>query len=213
MAVVCPTVTADEPHEYRIQMERIAPFAHRIHIDLADGVFTPNRLIDVMQVWWPIGVKADMHLMYESVKPFLAQLKDQRPHMVIVHAESVGNFYDIAKPLHDLGIKMGVALLQHTPVSKIKPAIKDIDHVLIFSGDLGHFGGTANLELLEKVKEVRKLKEDIEIGWDGGINADNVKDLVKGGVDVLNTGGAIQRAKVPEAAFNKLSNLAGMAHG
>ena len=63
MAVICPTVTAAEPHEYREQIERIAPFAHRIHIDLADGVFTPNKLIDLMQVWWPVGMVADIHRM------------------------------------------------------------------------------------------------------------------------------------------------------
>lgn len=208
MAVVCPTVTATEPHLYREQLERVAQFAKRIHIDLADGVFAPTRLMDIEKVWWPEGIVCDIHLMYEAVIPFLDQLIELKPDLVIVHAESVGNFYEVARPLQAKGIKAGVAILQHTPVSQIKPALKDIDHVLIFSGDLGHFGGTADLDLLEKVKEIRKLKPDVEIGWDGGINADNVAELVAGGIDVLNAGGFIQRAAHPETAYAKLKKLA-----
>ncbi len=209
MAVICPTVTAAEPHEYREQIERIAPFAHRIHIDLADGVFTPNKLIDLMQVWWPVGMVADIHLMYEAVIPFIEQLKDQKPHMVIVHAECAGNFYEIARALKEKDIRVGVALLPETGVEKIAPAIDDIDHVLIFSGDLGYFGGTAKLQLLDKVRALRALKPELEIGWDGGINSDNAGKLVLGGIDVLNTGGAIHKAKNPEAAYDKLSTVIG----
>lgn len=204
MALICPTVTAADPHEFREQMERIAPFAQRIHIDLADGVFTSNKLVELSKIWWPVGVRTDVHLMYEAVRPFLAQLKNHKPNMVIVHAEATGNFYDVVKPLHDANIKVGVALLADTPVATIKPAIHDIDHVLIFSGDLGHFGGHADLALLDKVKALRKMKKDIEIGWDGGINIDNASKLAKGGIDVLNVGGGIQRAKDPHTAYAKL---------
>lgn len=208
MAIICPTVTASEPHEYREQVERIAPFAQRIHIDLADGVFTTNKLISLKKIWWPVGVTVDVHLMYKSVRPFLNQLTDHKPSLVIMHAEAVGSYYKLARELKKHGIKVGVALLQDTPVNTIAPAIDDIDHVLIFSGDLGHFGGTAQLSLLSKVTELKKLKQNIEIGWDGGINKANVTRLAAGGIDVLNTGGAIQRAKNPEAAYLELQELA-----
>ena len=202
--VICPTVTASEPHEYRAQMERIAPFAERIHIDLADGVFTDNKLIDLKHLWWPVGIKADLHMMYETILPFIDQIISHHPHMVIVQAESVGNFYEIARKLNKHGIQVGVAMLQHTKVEKIKTAIKDINHVLIFSGDLGHFGGKADLKMLEKVKQIKKLNKNIEIGWDGGINLDNAEMLAENGIDVLNVGGGIHRADHPHQAYDKL---------
>lgn len=207
MALICPTITAADPHEYRTQMERVAPFAERIHIDLADGVFTPNKLVELQHIWWPVGVTTDVHLMYQAVLPFLAQLREYKPNMVIVHAECTGKFYDIARPLKEAGIKVGVALLADTPVSRIEPAIMDIDHVLIFSGDLGHFGGIAKMSLLTKVTDIRKLKKTMEIGWDGGINLDNAAKLALGGVDVLNTGGAIHRAKDPATTYEKMTSL------
>ncbi|MCA9329717.1 hypothetical protein KDA11_03665 [Candidatus Saccharibacteria bacterium] len=205
MAVICPTITATTVEQYRQQIELITPFAHRIHIDLADGVFAPNKLIDLMQVWWPVGVTADIHLMYESVLPYIDQLTDHKPHMVIVHAESVGSYYEIAKKLKEKDIKVGVALLPETPVEKIVSAIDDIDHVLIFSGDLGYFGGVAKMTLLQKARTLKKLKPTLEIGWDGGVSVSNVKKLVLGGVDVLNAGGAIHNAKNPEKAYNRLN--------
>jgi len=205
--IICPTVTADEPHAFREQMERVAPLTHRIHVDLADGVFTDNQLLGMDQVWWPAGIKADMHLMYEAVAPFMKQILSHKPHMVIVHAEAVGNFYTTARRLKKFDIKVGVAVLQHTKISKIKPALPDIDHVLIFSGNLGHFGGKVDLDLLDKVTEIRKYNKAVEIGWDGGITLENAAQLVAGGIDVLNVGGALQRAADPQATYAKLISI------
>lgn len=206
MPVICPTVTAEESHGFREQMERVAGFAERIHIDLGDGVFTPNKLIDIERLWWPAGVIADIHLMYKAVKPFLKQLIALSPHMVIVHAEAVGSYYEVARPLKKAGIKVGVALLPETPISVLKPALADIDHVLIFSGDLGHFGGTVDVRLLDKARALKKQKPAIELGWDGGIHQKIVKTLADGGIDVLNVGGHIQRARNPGLAYESLIN-------
>ncbi|MGI0133798.1 MAG: hypothetical protein ACREBW_02415, partial [Candidatus Micrarchaeaceae archaeon] len=82
-----------------------------------------------------------------------------------------------------------------------------IDHVLIFSGHLGHFGGSADTRLLAKVRELRSLKPSVEIGWDGGVNATNAAELAAGGVDVLNVGGFIQHAVNPVQAYSYLEDL------
>jgi ribulose-phosphate 3-epimerase len=208
MAIICPTITATSKALYQNQMNDVAKFAKRIHVDLADGVFAPTKLVDPKDTWWPVGITADVHLMYETSRPFLKDLIALEPHMIILHAESVGNFYELAQTIRSAGIKVGVALLEATPVSKIRQAIDDIDHVLIFSGDLGYFGGHANLSLLQKVTEIKRYNASVEIGWDGGINESNVHKLVLGGVDVLNVGGAIHLSKNPMKAYNKLKALA-----
>lgn len=207
-AIICPTVTAQTATEYKKQINSIASFAQRVHIDLADGVFTSNKLVGLDKVWWPVGLEADLHLMYEAVKPYLDQLIKIKPHMVIVQAEAVGNFYELARPLKKAGIKVGVSLLARTPVSRIQKALQDIDHVLIFSGNLGHFGGKADLSLLTKATQIKQKHPNIELGWDGGINYSNANSLAIGGIDVLNTGGAIQRAANPAEAYARLKALA-----
>lgn len=204
MAVICPAVLAAEPHEFREQMQRIAPFAVRVQIDLTDGLFARTKTISIGHAWWPHSIPADLHLMYERPDLYLEQILKLKPHMVIVHAEAEGAFVEFAKQLHDNDIKVGVALLPETSPDVITPAMEHIDHVLIFSGDLGHFGGHAELKLLEKVQKLKQMKPEIEIGWDGGITDDNAQKLAEAGVDVLNVGGFIQKAANPASAYAKL---------
>ncbi len=208
MAIICPTLTAKTPDEYTAQMAEIAPFVERVHIDLADGVFAPAKLIDIEDIWWPAGVTADIHVMYKAVAPFLNALISHKPNMVIMHAEAAGNFHELADALRTHNIKVGIALLADTPVSVIQPVLSLVDHVLIFSGDLGHFGGHAKMSLLTKIREIKVINPKTEIGWDGGISTENVHKLVIGGVDVLNTGGAIHHAKNPGKAYDTLKALA-----
>lgn len=204
MAVICPTVLAREPHEFREQMERIGPFAQRIQIDVSDGKFAPVRTVEVERLWWPRNLGVDVHVMYQQPDDILEHLLTLKPNMVIVHAEADGNFVEIARKLHAAHIKAGIALLADTDPTVMRPAIEHIDHVLLFSGDLGNFGGKADLSLLDKVKAIRTMKANIEIGWDGGVNDQNAKDLAVGGVDVLNAGGFIQQAEQPADAYAKL---------
>lgn len=204
MAIICPTVLAREPHEYREQMERIGSFAQRIQIDIADGEFAPVTTVGPSQLWWPRNVGVDIHVMYQKPADHIAALIKSNPSMVILHAEAEGNFIELATALHDAHIKVGIALLPNTPPEMIAPSIGVIDHVLLFSGDLGNFGGRANLALLEKIPHLKKMKPSLEIGWDGGVNKDNASELASGGVDVLNVGGFIQRADDPAAAFGLL---------
>ena len=95
-------------------------------------------------------------------------------------------------------------MIQSTSVESVASLVAKVDHVLIFSGTLGHFGGVADLGLLHKANEIRLLEPDVEIGWDGGANADNVARLSHGGVDVIVAGGAIQNAEDPARAYGEL---------
>jgi ribulose-phosphate 3-epimerase len=208
MAVICPTVTTTNNKDYRESIERICEFAERIHIDFADGMFAPVKMVSIEDAWWPVGPVIDFHIMYKNPLAEIEEIIVHQPHLVVIHAEadSAAEFID---ELEDMGIKRGVALLKDTPVSAIKDLLPKLDHVLIFSGDLGHYGGTVDLSLLDKVKELKALKPDIEIGWDGGINDKNARDLAKGGVDVLNVGGFIQKSPDPENAYDTLKTVIG----
>lgn len=207
MAIICPTVTPLNPHQFREQIERIAPFVTEVHLDFADKSFTDIETPDLSQTWWPHTLRADLHLMYKQPQIQIETAISLNPKLVIVHAEAEFDYSEVANKLHQAGIQFGVALLPETAVSVVAEHIDVIDHVLIFSGHLGHFGGEADLNLLSKVKEVKQLKSELTIGWDGGINDQNIAELVAGGVDVLNVGGFIQRADDPRAAYQQLEKL------
>lgn len=208
MAEVCVNLLAASPETYREQVERVAGFAHRLQIDLTDGEFAHPKSIEPSDVWWPAGVRADIHLMFEQPLSAIESLLPHSPHLIIVHAEAKGKFGDLLAACQAAQTKTGVALLADTPISKVKNGLAQIDHVLIFSGQLGQFGGHADLDLLAKVKQLKELKPALEIGWDGGISDQNIAQLILGGVDVLDVGGYIQQADDPERAFATLQRIA-----
>lgn len=206
---ICPTVTTDDLEVYRQHMEEIATYAVRVHIDLADGVFT-RKLTAIEDVWWPGGMRADLHVMFKEPFQHIAAFKALGPQLVIIHAEADGDFTAFAREMHRHGIEVGVALLRETPVSAIAKGLELIDHVLIFAGTLGENTGPegVNLDVLAKAKELRALKPQLEIGWDGGANDTNARQLMEGGIDVINCGGYLH-GDDPLAAWHQIQKRVG----
>lgn len=207
MAIICPTITAYDTGTYREQVNRVKSFAQRIHVDLMDGQFTPTQSPPLKHLWIPHDVEVDIHLMYQNPMEHVHELVKLKPRMVVIHNEAHVHHMQFAGELHKAGIEVGLALLQDTPVEWAHQIMHSFDHVLVFSGHLGYHGGTADLNLLDKVRQIRDHHPDVEIGWDGGINADNARQLVDAGVDVLNVGGFIQNSDDPEAAYATLKTI------
>ncbi len=211
MVAICPTVTVDNLADFKLQIETTANLSQRLHIDLSDGTLAPRSLLPVTAMNWPSNVAIDLHVMVSQPDKYLSDLIKSHPQLIIVHAEAEGNMYAIAKRLKINRIKVGVALLPPTPVELIMPALDLIDHVLVFSGNLGYQGGSqVDLGLLDKVSDLKRAKPSLEIGWDGGVNDTNIAGLIQGGVDVINVGGYIQSAADPLEAYAKLKAAAGI---
>lgn len=211
MAIICPTVTAFDREEYSRQIHAVTPFADRIHVDLMDGIFAPTVSPGLDDIWLPYDALVDIHLMYQEPMNVLDQLIELKPNMVIIHNEAHVHHMHFAAELHKHGIKTGLAVLQDTPVEYAYQIMHSFDQLLIFSGNLGHHGGEADLRLIEKVGLTREHYPEIEIAWDGGISNKNAAELIKAGVDVLNVGGFIQKADDPEAAYATLNAIADKA--
>jgi len=204
MPVICPTVTASNPHSYREQMARIEPFAPRVHIDFGDGDFA-EKMVSIAQAYWPDGMIADFHVMYKHPYAHMETLVSLKPNMVVIHAEAEDDILAMVLELEAAGIKAGVALLKDTKPADHADIIAHADHVLLFAGDLGHQGGVADMSVLNKIADVRAINPTIELGWDGGISAENAPLLVEGGIEVLNVGGFIQHADDPKEAYETLA--------
>lgn len=207
MAIICPTVLAEDPGAYREQMARIEPFASRTQIDLADGKFAPNKTVDIAQVYWPEHITADLHLMYADPMKSLETVISLNPNLAIIHAEAEGDLRAMVLELQSVGIKAGVALLKGSKPDDHQDLIGMADHILLFAGDLGHFGGTADMEVLKKVPDILAINPTAELGWDGGVNVENLPLLLEAGIEVLNVGGFIQNADDPAEAFANLAKL------
>lgn len=214
MSIICPTITAYDPDQYASEMGRVAAFAERVHIDLMDGQFAPSRSPDLGHVWWPPQLRADLHLMYRQPAESLEAVIKLQPHLAVIHYEALTDHARLAAELRNNGIKAGLALLQATSVENVLELLGGFDHALIFSGHLGFHGGETDLGLLDKVAAIKSHYPNMEIAWDGGVNAKNAPQLAAGGVNVLNAGGFIQDAADPQQAFQQLqSAVSGGSHG
>ena len=203
-SVIAPAILAENAQQYKEQVDRITGFAERVHIDLTDGEFVPTFTVSIPELWAPEGWTIDIHAMVNKLDEYVPKLIALRPHLIIIHAEAEGDVLGALKEIKRSGIMAGLALLKPTVPQTVEELIKEAEHVLIFSGELGKFGGTASLMQLEKIRLVKMINPNVEIGWDGGVMVDNAYSLVQGGVNVLNVGGTIQKATDPPAMFAKL---------
>jgi ribulose-phosphate 3-epimerase len=201
MATICPTVTATDVTEFEQQLDLVSSFAERIHIDVMDGDFAPTVSPKLDEIAIPDNNTVDIHIMYRHPETVIERLIALRPNLVIVHAESNLDIPKFAAQLRENGIKTGIALLSETEVASIGYLLPHVQHVLIFGGHLGYHGGTADLAQLEKVTLLKDLQPTLEIGWDGGVNLENIEQITRAGVEVINVGGAIHNSDNPETTY------------
>lgn len=206
MSVIVPTVLAENPDDYKQLIENVQGFAERIHIDIADGEFAPTTTVLGDDIWLPQNMQVDIHAMVAHPEKHVQALVAMKPHLIVFHAELQINMPALLQYVKQFGVKAGIALQRSTVPASVKEALEAADHCLIFSGDLGHYGGTASLMQLEKVRLIKAINAGLEIGWDGGINVENAYSLSQNGIDVLNVGGAIQKADDPQKAYAALVN-------
>jgi ribulose-phosphate 3-epimerase len=205
-SIIAPSITVETADQYKAAIDRVRPFAQRVHIDISDGEFAPVFLLSVDDLWWPREWIVDIHAMVKRPAEYVERLIALGPHMITLHAENGEDMIlPILEQIKKSGIKAGVAVLKTTVPSMIENAIKAADHVLVFSGDLGHYGGTASLMQLEKVRLIKAINPSVEIGWDGGVSLDNAFTLAQGGVNVLNVGGALSNTEDPAGVFAELT--------
>lgn len=211
MAEIVPAVLAETPGQYRNDLEVATSVSSRIQIDLVDGEFASNTTINLVQIYWPEGVRADLHLMHHDPFEHISTIISQQPNLAIIHLEAhkatEARIRDMGTQLQEAGIAFGLALLPDTPVTQLEPYASNIDHALVFTGELGHYGGRLRWDCLDKIEQIHRLSSRIEVGVDGGVTDETARRVAEAGADVLNVGGYIQTATHPETAYATLEEV------
>lgn len=170
-----------------------------IHIDVMDGEFVPNISFG-MPVIKAIRNKTDkvfdVHLMINNPQRYIDDFIEAGADIIILHYESEKHLDRAIQYIKSKGIKAAVALNPATPTVVLKNIIGSLDMVLIMSVNPG-FGGQSFIPYsLDKIREVKQMaieanNEDILIQVDGGIDSNNVKDVVEAGANVIVAGSAV----------------------
>lgn len=176
--------------------------AEYIHLDVMDGIFVPNISFG------PGFIKAlrphskavfDTHLMIVDPMRYIDAFVDAGSDIITIHVESCDNVEQTLKYIKSKGIKTGIVIKPKTPVSDVVPYLHLIDMLLIMSVEPG-FGGQSFIpESLEKLRQARQMIDncpyDIDLEVDGGVNTENISDIIEAGANVIVAGSAVFRAE------------------
>jgi ribulose-phosphate 3-epimerase len=181
------------------------------HCDIMDGVFVPNISygIPVVQAIKKEAQKPlDVHLMIVEPDRYFEKFKNAGADIITFHYEASTHIHRSVQMLKSLGVKAGVVLNPHTPVSLLEDILGDLDLVLLMSVNPG-FGGQKFIErTYSKIEKLRKMIEgqglNTMIEVDGGVNTENAAKLFAAGADVLVAGNAVFKAEDPLAAIAKM---------
>ena len=169
--------------------------ADYIHVDVMDGHFVPNITIgpEVIKKLRPLTKKTfDVHLMISPVDKYIESFAKAGADIITFHPEATKNTANTIKLIKEQKKKVGISLKPKSSIDLIKDHLNNIDLILIMSVEPGFGGQKFMPEVVEKVKEIKKivseknLKIDIEI--DGGINFENCKVVKNAGANVLVSG-------------------------
>jgi ribulose-phosphate 3-epimerase len=185
-----------------------------LHLDIMDGVFVPNISFGfpVIKAVKKISAKPlDVHLMIIDPDRYLSQFGDAGANNLTVQYEACIHLNRTVTEIRNLGMKAGVALNPHTPVSLLKNILQYIDMVLIMTVNPGFGGQLFIKESYNKITELRKMIDaggyDVLIEVDGGIDTVNAAKLIESGVNVLVAGSSVFKSADPEATIRRLKRL------
>lgn len=185
-----------------------------LHLDVMDGVFVPNISfgLPVLNALKDVSLKKmDVHLMIVEPQKFIAEIAAAQAHVMTVHYEACTHLHRTLYAIKDAGMKAGVCLNPHTPVSLLEDIIEDVDVAMLMSVNPG-FGGQKFIgHAVEKVKHLRRMIDDrglstlIEV--DGGVNLVTGKRLLEAGADVLVAGNFVFKSPDPLQTIHELKTM------
>ncbi len=188
--------------------------ADYIHVDIMDGVFVPNLSfgIPVTQAIHKHAKKPlDVHLMIVEPEKYVEAFFKAGAAIISVHAEASPHLHRTLQQIHSLGIKAGVAINPHTPVSILENVLHDIDLVCLMSVNPG-FGGQKFIEqTYHKTKQLHAMRTHAKASFlieiDGGVNIENAPKLKAAGADVLVAGNFVFSATNPQEVIHQLKAI------
>ena len=185
-----------------------------LHLDIMDGVFVPNISFGfpVLKFVKKLSEKPmDVHLMIIDPDRYLDRFRDAGAGILTVHYEACRHLNRTVTEIKRLGMKAGVSLKPHTPVTLLEWVLPYVDMVLIMTVNPGYGGQEFINNSYDRIRALKKMITgggyDVMIQVDGGVDTTNARKLVDSGVDVLVAGSSVFGSDDPEETIRKLKEL------
>ena len=206
---IAPSVLTADFTNLRKELKSINE-ADLIHIDIMDGNFVPNISFGpaiTKQIAKISEVELDVHLMVKNPLMWIDEFSVPNVSYITVHYESE-NYLEAMNKIKENNKKVGLTIKPKTPVSAIEKHLKDLDLVLVMSVEPGFGGQKFMTDMLEKVRLLKKLREENNYKYivqiDGGVNIDTYQAVKEAGVDVAVVGSYLFNQKDRNETMKKL---------
>ena len=193
---ISPSILSADFSQLGAEIQRLEEGgADMIHVDVMDGHFVPNLTIGppvIKALRKHCSLKFDVHLMISPVHKYIEDYANAGADIITIHPEATENLDDSIKKIKELKKKVGVSLNPNSKIELIINYLDQIDLVLIMSVNPGFGGQKFMPEVLDKIKELKKIQEEKNLNYDieidGGINFDNCKIAIEAGANILVSG-------------------------
>lgn len=188
--------------------------ADLIHLDIMDGHFVPNISFGpkiVESIKSKTSLPLDVHLMIENPANHIKSFIKAGGDIITVHYETCKHLDRVIQTILDMGAKCGIALNPATPLIVVEYIINKIDTLLLMTVNPG-FGGQKFIpEMINKITKAKEIINNqnklITLAVDGGINFNNLSQIITAGADEIVAGQIIFKSKNPEITIKKIKNI------
>ncbi len=203
---IAPSILSADKSKLQKEVEDIESYSDLLHVDIMDGNFVPPTTFKPEEIKnIKSTIPKDVHLMVvDPEKSFIDDYAEAGAAIITIHAEACKDIPKTIDKIKNLGIKVGLSINPPTSLDLLLPFIDQVDIVLIMSVNPGYAGQKFIPDVLNKIKELRKLKPNLDIEIDGGINKDTIKQAVDAGANVIVAGSAIFDKKDRKKAIKNL---------
>lgn len=176
-----------------------------IHIDVMDGIFVPSisyGMPVIKSIRKATKKVFDVHLMITEPERYIDEFVESGADIITFHIEATKDSGKVIDMIHEKGLKAGISVKPNTPLEEIEPFLEKIDMLLIMSVDPG-FGGQAYIEgSTEKIRQARAMVKahglDTDIQVDGGINLQNLPEVLEAGANIIVAGSSVFKGDAAE---------------
>jgi len=208
MRSVVPSVLTKNFEELERKVKILENMADVIQIDVMDNKLVPNISVDIKEIInLKTKAKLEMHLMVEKPGEYLKPFADMGAFRAVFHIECSEDALETIDKIKKLNMEPGIAINPPTPIEKIQPFLELIDIVLVMGVNPGFQGQSFIPETFDKVRAIKKIRPELVIEVDGGVNPETGPDLVKAGVDILNVGSYLFKGESVEDNWEQMQKI------
>lgn len=192
MIKLVPAILSKTRAEFQEKINLLRELTNEVHLDVTDGEFVPNETVAIEKISpLPQDFTYYIHLMVKRPIKVVDKFLAQNPKAIFFHIEAESHPQELIEKIKNQGSLGGLVLNPETKVKKIESFLENTNMVLVMTVNPGASGQKFNPVPLEKVRELKKLKPDLLMAVDGGVNRENILQIAASGADFIFSASAV----------------------